>query len=401
MLLILLACTEPAVADFGPSDETPDESAAPSESKPESEAPVDTGPFPTAVASAEPQAGSPTLAVSFSAEGSTSPTATLQGRWDFGDGSSAEGLDASHDYTQAGTWTATLTVDDGEGHESSATVPIYVRSPDCPTTGESVREGELQDTELHEVSGLMPSRLNPGILWVHNDAGNDPVLYALDSSGVMRARYEINVASGDWEDLGLMQLEGTWHLVVGVIGDNGRSKESIQVHLVEEPPVGATQDRVEGSLDATTLDLSYPDEARDAESLFVDPATNDIYIVTKAWDGASTLVRKSAPHEAGSTELEMLYAMDFGAPPLDGKATTAADISPDGSRILVRTYQQAGWLWERAEGQSIPEAMQGIPCEVTLPLEPQAETVAFSTDGSALWTISERELVPIYRTPFD
>ncbi|MEK9751464.1 MAG: hypothetical protein VW236_07935 [Flavobacteriaceae bacterium] len=38
------------------------------------------------------------------------------------------------------------------------------------------------DTRLKEISGLVVSRKNPGVFWVHNDSGDAPVLYALDQS---------------------------------------------------------------------------------------------------------------------------------------------------------------------------------------------------------------------------
>ncbi len=400
-MLLLLACSATPQTDFGPSVSSDDSERAVHESEADDSEILDSGPFPTAVAGGTPRMGSPPLEVSFQAQGSTSPTAELNGRWAFSDGDSAEGLDVEHTFATSGLHEATLTVDDGLGHEASATVEVFVRSEDCPSTGSPIVEGQLQDTELSEISGVVASHANPGVLWVHNDAGHDSLLFALSEAGVLLGRYSLPLPRSDWEDIALMQDGDDWLLVVGDLGDNARARTSVQVHLVPEPEVSPTQDLVEQELTVTSLDLTYPGDPQDAESIFVDPDTDDIYIVTKAWDGASFLARKQAPHEAGTSELELLYPMDFAAPPLDGKATTAATISPDGSQIVVRTYQQSAWLWERSPGQSIPDAMAGIPCEITLPLEPQGESVAFSVDGTALWTISERTEVPIYRTPLE
>ena len=50
---------------------------------------------------------------------------SLTYNWDFGDGSApASGVSATHTYTQAGTFTATLQVSDGNGGEDTATVRI-------------------------------------------------------------------------------------------------------------------------------------------------------------------------------------------------------------------------------------------------------------------------------------
>ena len=49
--------------------------------------------------------------------------------WNLGDGNSAEGVQISHIYTTAGTYTPTLTVTDDGGLTDSAFVPIIVESP--------------------------------------------------------------------------------------------------------------------------------------------------------------------------------------------------------------------------------------------------------------------------------
>jgi PKD repeat protein len=91
---------------------------------------------PTAVATATPTAGAAPLAVSFSGGASTDPDGdVLSHRWEFGDGSATSNLaNPSHTYTAAGTYTATLTVDDGQGHTDSDTVVITVGSASAPET---------------------------------------------------------------------------------------------------------------------------------------------------------------------------------------------------------------------------------------------------------------------------
>src|SRR5205807_6321843 len=50
-------------------------------------------------------------------------------RWDFGDGGSSTALSASHAYTAAGTYTATLTVKDDEGTTGTTTRTVTVQTP--------------------------------------------------------------------------------------------------------------------------------------------------------------------------------------------------------------------------------------------------------------------------------
>ncbi|MFN8105043.1 MAG: PKD domain-containing protein [Acidimicrobiia bacterium] len=77
---------------------------------------------PTAAFTPTPSSGSAPLAVSFDASASSDPEGPLASyAWDFGDGNTATGVTASHTYTAASAYTATLTVTDGGGKTASVT----------------------------------------------------------------------------------------------------------------------------------------------------------------------------------------------------------------------------------------------------------------------------------------
>ncbi|HEU0214799.1 MAG TPA: ThuA domain-containing protein, partial [Jiangellaceae bacterium] len=81
---------------------------------------------PTVQAAGDPAAGKPPLAVQFSATGSDPDGDTLSYAWDFGDGGKSFVQNPSHTYTAAGSYTATVTVNDGRGGTATATVAVTV-----------------------------------------------------------------------------------------------------------------------------------------------------------------------------------------------------------------------------------------------------------------------------------
>ena len=84
---------------------------------------------PTADFSLTPSSGTAPLAVSFDASASTDPDGDpLTYSWDFGDGNSGSGVTVSHTYTTAGTFTAVLTVDDGNGGTDTHSANVTVNS---------------------------------------------------------------------------------------------------------------------------------------------------------------------------------------------------------------------------------------------------------------------------------
>jgi glucose/arabinose dehydrogenase len=92
--------------------------------------------IPTAVATASPTSGPPPLTVTFDGTKSSDsdPSATLGYSWNFGDSSpAATGAVVTHTYTAAGPYVATLTVTDGAGGVSTATVNIAVGTPPVGT----------------------------------------------------------------------------------------------------------------------------------------------------------------------------------------------------------------------------------------------------------------------------
>ena len=126
--------------------------------------------------------------------------------------------------------------------------------------------------------------------------------------------------------------------------------------------------------------------------------------MTKDGGGSQVFRAPGTLDASATTTLEQVARIDFSqlkkraefgddAPPLaraGGALATSGDISPSGDIIAIRTYS-AVWLWSRAPGQSIGEALAAAPCEAASAAEAQGEAIAFDADGVGYITVSEGE----------
>lgn len=190
--------------------------------------------------------------------------------------------------------------------------------------------------QLEETSGIATSRAHEGIFWTHNDSGDDPLVYATDASGAIRARVRIAGATNrDWEDMALAPCEPGGDrdcLFIAEIGDNSERYDNVAVYRVPEPdPPG---DTVTGTADI--LRFTYPGGPRDAEGLFVTDA--GIHVVSKGRSGAIELFRLPPPYRPG-TRAALERVQRLAPPPSSHSAqATAAAFDRDAGRVVVRTY---------------------------------------------------------------
>ncbi len=262
-------------------------------------------------------------------------------------------------------------------------LPVDVLPP-CPVFDEGVAAGALSDPSLDEISGIVASRAWPSTWWAHNDSGDAAQLYALDDGGVLLGTFPVaDAVAADWEDIAIGPDGDGWVIWVGDIGDNFELRLDVVVWRVPEPDPSAP-----GTiLDAEAVRLSYPDGPHNAETLWVDPRTGDLLIVTKEPEGSGVYLAK-APVQTGGT-FERVATLPFGSELLPGSdLATGGEIAPDGSALLVRTTDRA-WWWRRGSRSTVAEALATTPCPVSSRAEAQGEAIAFSPDSRGYRTVSE------------
>jgi hypothetical protein len=240
--------------------------------------------------------------------------------------------------------------------------------------------GRVADPTANELSGLVRSRSQPGLLWSHDDSGAGPVLFGLRADGRVAARPTVSGAQAvDWEDIAAGPgPDGRPLLFIGDIGDNASRRASVDVYRVPEPRIGAA-----ASAPAARLQLRYPDGAHDAEALLVDPLRGELVIVTKAL-GAARGYRASARLPAGS------QATLRRGPAISLSLVTAGDVTADGRIVVLRGYDRLA-VWVRHGRERLTTTLGRAPClsPTSLAGEGQGEAIALDRRGAGFATVAE------------
>lgn len=261
--------------------------------------------------------------------------------------------------------------------------------PEQLATGPTVWT-KVSDPRIKESSGVAASWRYPGSFFTHNDSGDAARVFRFDATGkVVDEVLVSNARAVDWEDMASARVGGRPFLFLGDIGDNAGVRESIVVYRVPEPPTGvkeATADLV--------LELKYPDEPHNAETLMVHPKTGDLYIVTKAATKPAQVYVLRRPVKSGRYTLSKTGDIQFAGTIREQRLVTGGAISPDGSHVVLRTYLQAHLF--RAPSR-FDDWLKAKPEPIQTGLELIGEGVTFTLDGKALITTGEGSPFTVYR----
>ncbi|HWA35449.1 MAG TPA: hypothetical protein VG737_15015 [Cyclobacteriaceae bacterium] len=250
---------------------------------------------------------------------------------------------------------------------------------DSSPFGNGVSLGVNTNRKLEEVSGLIASVNFPGCLWTHNDSGNPAKIFLLDDHAKTRRTYELaGVDNRDWEDIamGPGPQEGINYLYIGDIGDNLRRYSVKYIYRFPEPTDGQSE-----TIDAfDTLIVKLEDGIFDSEAFTWDPVSKNLYLFSKQAQTCGVYEIKF-PFTADTLVAKRLYDISHGN-------VNAADISRDGSEILIKNYDNI-YYWKKSGSESIAELVRTPPVDLSYDREPQGEAVAWAADGSGFYTLGE------------
>lgn len=251
--------------------------------------------------------------------------------------------------------------------------------------------GHVNAAAATELSGLVLSQTQPGVLWTHNDSSDRPRVFAVASDGRLLATLDVSGAQAfDWEDI----ADSRDGLLIGDIGDNLAQRPSISVYRVAEASVTSSgAGAVTRTAPASRIELRYPDGPRDAETLLRDPGSGALVIVAKSYGETAGVYVDDHPTAGGAvTTLRRTGTLRALG------AITAGDVSADGRVVALRSYDRA-YIWARRRGESLAGVLRRKPCSppIHLFVEGQGESLALDRAGDAFYTVPEGKRPAIRR----
>jgi len=262
----------------------------------------------------------------------------------------------------------------------------------------------LLEKPIDEASGLAISSRIPDRSYHINDSGDTGRFFVTNLAGRNTRTVDVTgFQPKDTEDLALGPCDTTTDcLFIGDIGDNDRVRRDIEIIVIEERADFPAEVRIRNRVRAR-----YRDGPHDAESMAVHP-DGDIYILTKNFElnglrptvGPARVyrLRQDQWRNSGNAieTMELVITLDFAKllprSLLGGRLPTGMDISPDGKRVLVLTYQDAVEFFVDLSTPPTPDTWKEGQHYRRIPLLvlQQQEAISFTPDGKAFMYTTER-----------
>ena len=255
----------------------------------------------------------------------------------------------------------------------------------CSNYGQLNFEAKLPK-KLKEASGMV--YLKDSTVWIINDSGNPDKIYKVNFKGELLKEFRIdNGKNKDWED---MASDEKGNVYIGDIGNNNSSRKDLVIYKIPNPENEKGQ-----KTEARKIKFSYPDQKKfppkkknlkyDSEALFY--RQGHLYIITKnrtdPFDGEALIYK--VPAQKGDHKAELINSFT-PCKDYSGCRITSADISPDGSRIVLLSYGKL-WVFTEFKGDDFTNGKIEF---IDLGATTQLESVCFLDDNTLLLADEQR-----------
>ncbi len=208
---------------------------------------------------------------------------------------------------------------------------------------------EITDKRVNELSGIIKSKKYKNIYWTHNDSGDNACIYALNIDKKLNKENikKIKIKDADHIDFEDIAYYGD-SILIGDFGNNDNKRKDLCIYMINEPnPYKDKKVKV-----IKKINFKFPDQKEfppkirsfDVEAMFTKE--KNIYILTKHRDDTFTNLYKLKTIDEKINLLEKISTFDAKG------MVTAADISTDGKRVALLTYDGI-WVFENYKDEDI------------------------------------------------
>lgn len=214
--------------------------------------------------------------------------------------------------------------------------------------------GLSTDDRLIEISGIVPSVQNKGMFWVHNDSGDKPQLFLVNTA--LEVQFTIlfsdEIKHIDWEDITLSSKDEKTMITIADIGDNRAVRKNVTLYQFEEPKIQTDKESIRID-QVEVMHINYAEGPRDAEALAFDPIGQKFVIFSKRDEQIKVYLFEFSP---GQKEIQSDFEVDLTAlnpSSVYPNMVTAADINSEGY-VLLKNYEDV-FLLPNLDGFSLEE----------------------------------------------
>jgi len=262
--------------------------------------------------------------------------------------------------------------------------------------------------ELVENSAAAMSARQPGVWFTINDSGNEPKLFALDTTGADRGVWRVlNATNVDWESAAVgpcatgAPTESC--VYIGDTGDNQARLPFRVIYRTREPEADGRRD----TLRADALRYTYSDGPHDVEAMYVAPNGDIILITKRPLIGRDRRLRPAlvfalaAPDWTSAGTSRTVEARLIDSLPIVPGSTalrtiTDGALSPDARHLAVRTYAQVYiFATDTATGR-VNHAVPPRVCNIAELGEELGEGVTWADARGRLVLTSEGATAPMH-----
>ena len=266
-------------------------------------------------------------------------------------------------------------------HKNSDPGPSFAKAPELFPVATGI---------IDEASGIADSYSNPGYLWVNEDSKQPTEIYLLSHKGKLGKKIFIkNITNRDWEDICVSNGPDASkkYVYIGETGDNVHAYTNYAIFRFPEP--SAAVDTID---QFDKIAFVYPDGPHDCEAFFVEPATKDIYIITKR-DVPSKVYKLTYPQSVTNMNTATFVA------DLAYNGVVAVAYSEKKKELLIKTYGNI-FYYKQSGGQSFAELVKKPNVTLSYQVEPQGEAIGFANDDGGFFTLSEKGFAPYMNLNF-